>query len=320
MATRDTTASSHGAISALGLEAPSARIGERLIVGALFVCGLISVLTTFGIVASLFGPTVQFFRDVSPLEFFSTGPWAPAFADAGFGVLPIVVGTLNATTWAILISVPCGLGAAIYMSEYASPRVRKVLKPALEVLEGIPTVAYGFFALTFVTPILRDIWPGTLFGGPPGIFSAGAAGAVLGIMIIPTVASISEDAMTAVPRALREGAYAMGATRMQVATRIVVPAALSGIVASFVLGVSRAVGETMIVLIAAGAMPNLTMSPAEQIQTMTAFIAGTATGDIPQGTTIYNTIFAVGALLFTMTFIMNMVSIRLVNRYRQVYE
>lgn len=296
-----------------------ARYGERAILGVLIACALASVLTTVGIVVALAGPTIEFFQEVSPLDFFSTDEWAPFFADASFGVFPIVVGTLNVTFWAILIGLPLGLLAAIFLSEYASPRVRKVLKPTLEVLEGIPTVAYGFFALTFVTPLIRDNWPGFL-GDPPGVFSAGAAGIVLGVMIIPTVASISEDAMSAVPQSLREGAYALGSSRRSVAVRVVVPAALSGIVASFVLGVSRAIGETIVVLIAAGNTPNLTFNPLESIQTMTAFIATSATGDIGVGTLEYKTVFAVGALLFIMTLAMNALSIWLVRRFRQVYE
>jgi len=288
-------------------------------VAFLFLCALVSLAATAGIVLALAGPTIEFFQEVSPLDFFSTQAWAPTFSPASFGVLSIVVGTLNVTFWAIVIALPMGLCAAIYLSEYASPRTRKVVKPILEVLEGIPTVAYGFFALTFITPIIRENWPGFL-GEAPGIFSAGAAGLVLGIMIIPTVASISEDAMTAVPQSLREGAYALGATRRVVATRVVVPAALSGIIASFVLGISRAIGETMVVLIAAGNTPNLTFSPAESIQTMTAFIATTATGDIGTGTITYKTIFAVGALLFVFTLAMNLISQWLVRRYREVYE
>lgn len=295
------------------------RVGERLIFAVLVFCALASVLTTVGIVAALLQPTIEFFSEVSPLDFFSAEEWAPFFADPSFGVLPIVVGTLSVTFWAVLIALPLGLCAAIFLSEYASPRVRRVVKPVLEVLEGIPTVAYGFFALTFITPLIRDNWPGFL-GDPPGIFSAGAAGIVLGIMIIPTVASISEDAMSAVPGSLREGAYALGATRRTVALRVVVPAALSGIVASFVLGVSRAIGETMVVLIAAGNTPNLTFSPVESIQTMTAFIATSATGDIGVGTLQYKTVFAVGALLFVMTLTMNVVSTWLVRRFREVYE
>ncbi|MGI9538909.1 MAG: phosphate ABC transporter permease subunit PstC [Miltoncostaeaceae bacterium] len=296
-----------------------ARYGERAIVGVLVFCALVSVLTTVGIIFALAGPTIEFFQAVSPLDFFSTDEWAPFFADASFGVFPIVVGTLNVTFWAILIGLPLGLGAAIFLSEYASPRTRKILKPTLEVLEGIPTVAYGFFALTFVTPLIRDNWPGFL-GDPPGVFSAGAAGIVLGVMIVPTVASISEDAMSAVPRSLREGAYALGSGKRTVAMKVVVPAALSGIVASFVLGVSRAIGETIVVLIAAGNSPNLTFNPLESIQTTTAFIATSATGDIGVGTIEYKTVFAVGALLFVMTLAMNALSIWLVRRFREEYE
>lgn len=296
-----------------------ARYGERAILAVLVLCALASVLTTVGIIVALAGPTIEFFQAVSPLEFFSTGEWAPFFADARFNVLPIVVGTLNVTFWAILIGLPLGLLAAIFLSEYASPRTRRVLKPTLEVLEGIPTVAYGFFALTFVTPLIRDNWPGVL-GDPPGVFSAGAAGIVLGVMIVPTVASISEDAMSAVPRSLREGAYALGSSKRSVAVKVVVPAALSGIIASFVLGVSRAIGETIVVLIAAGNTPNLTFNPLESIQTMTAFIATSATGDIGVGTIEYKTVFAVGSLLFIMTLAMNALSIWLVRRFREVYE
>jgi phosphate transport system permease protein len=229
-------------------------------------------------------------------------------------VLPLVAGTLLVTFFACLVAMPFGLGAAIYLSEYARPRVRRVLKPALEVLAGIPTVVYGYFALTFVSPLLRDI------GLPVGVFNALSAALVMGVMIIPTIASLSEDAMTAVPQSLRDGAYGLGSNKLQVSLRIVVPAAISGIVASFVLGISRAIGETMIVLLAAGGMPNLTFNPLEQVQTMTAFIAAVGAGDAPHGTVAYNTIFAVGLTLFVMTFVMNMISIRLVRRYREVYE
>ncbi|HEV2058475.1 MAG TPA: phosphate ABC transporter permease subunit PstC [Solirubrobacteraceae bacterium] len=301
------------------LTAARPRHGERLIVGLLGLCAVVSVITTIAIVLSLFTPTIEFFEQVSFREFFSFGEWAPQFADARFGVFEIVAGTVNVTLWAIVFGVPLGLGSAIYLSEYASDRVRQTLKPTLEVLAGVPTVAFGFFALTFITPILRDVWPEAL-SDPPGIFSAGAAGLVLGIMILPIIASISDDAMRSVPSGLREGAYALGGTRLQVATRVVVPAALSGIVASFVLGISRAIGETMVVLIAAGNTPNLTLNPVESIQTMTAFIANTATGDIGVGTLTYDTIFAVGALLFLITLVLNMISIRLVRRYREVYE
>ena len=308
----------------LSLRASSPRWGEKAIVGWLFLCAAFSVLVTAGIVFSLVPPTVEFFRRVAPADFFSTDFWAPTNSgNPGFGVLRLVVGTLNVTFWALLIAIPAGLGAAIYLSEYASSRARKILKPVLEVLEGVPTVAYGFFAMTFVTPLLREFWPTFLpgkLGEPPGIFSAASAGLVMGVMIIPTVASISQDAMSAVPSGLRQAAYGLGSTRMQVATRVVVPAALSGIVASFVLGVSRAIGETMIVLLAAGASANLTFWPNDSVLTMTTFIARTSTGDIGHGTTTYYTIFAVGALLFLMTFVMNMISIALVRRFRETYE
>jgi phosphate transport system permease protein len=229
-------------------------------------------------------------------------------------VLPLVAGTLLVSFLAVLVCAPFGLGAAIYMSEYAPARARKILKPTLEVLAGIPTVVYGYFALTFVAPRLQDI------GLDVGPFSALAAALVMGVMLIPTVASISEDAMSAVPRDLRDGAYALGSSRMQVATRIVVPAAISGIIASFVLAISRAVGETMIVLIAAGGQPNLTFDPLEAVQTMTAFIGATGQGDVATDTVAYKTIFAVGATLFVMTFVINLISIRLVRRFREVYE
>ncbi|MGC1207865.1 MAG: phosphate ABC transporter permease subunit PstC [Ornithinimicrobium sp.] len=305
------------------LTASSPRWGERAIVVWLFLCAAFSVLVTVGIIFALAGPTIEFFRQVSPGQFFSIDEWAPTFEPPEFGVARIVSGTLNVTFYALLIALPCGLGAAIYLSEYASHRVKRVLKPILEVLEGVPTVAYGFFALTFVTPLIRAYWPTFLpgaLGDPPGIFSAASAGLVMGIMIIPTVASVSQDAMSAVPQGLREAAYGIGSTRMQVATKVVVPAALSGIVASFILGISRAIGETMIVLIAAGATPNLSFLPNESVQTMTAFIGQASTGDIAVGTITYYTVFAVGSLLFVSTLILNMISIALVRRFREAYE
>jgi phosphate transport system permease protein len=301
------------------LATPRRRYGEKAVIGLLALCALVSVLTTIGIVASLLGPAVEFFREIPFQEFFSFSEWSPTFADPEFGVFEIVAGSLNVTLWAILFGAPMGLGAAIFLAEYASERTRRIVKPALEVLAGVPTVAFGFFALTFITPLIQDVWPAFL-GETPGIFSAGAAGVALGLMLVPIISSLSDDALRAVPSGLREGAYAMGATRMQVVTRVMIPAALSGIVASFVLGISRAIGETMVVLIAAGNTPNLTLSPTESIQTMTAFIATTATGDIGVGTLTYKTIFAVGALLFAMTLVMNMLSIRLVRRYREIYE
>ena len=300
----------------LGVARP--RWGERVIVALLFLCALVSVAVTVGIVVALAGPAIDFFGDVSITDFFTGTQWSPLFSPAEFGVLPLVSATLVTTFWALLVCIPFGLGAAIYLSEYASPRTRKTLKPALEVLAGIPTVVYGFFALTFVTPLLQDVW--FLPGDPPEVFNALSAGLVMGVMILPTVASLSEDAMSAVPRGLREGAFALGSTKMQVSTKIVVPAALSGIVASFVLGISRAVGETMIVLIAAGGSPNLSINPTEAMQTMTSFIAAAGIGDQPTGSIGYKTIFAVGATLFVATFVMNAISIRLVRKYREVYE
>jgi phosphate transport system permease protein len=315
MATVD-SAISRPAERRLGVARP--RWGERIIVALLFACAALSVAVTAGIVFALAEPAIEFFGDVSLADFFLGTEWSPLFAQARFGVLPLVSGTLVTTFWALIVCIPFGLGAAIYLSEYASPRTRKYLKPALEVLAGIPTVVYGFFALTFVTPLLQDIW--FLPGDPPAVFNALSAGLVMGVMILPTVASLSEDAMSAVPRGLREGAFALGSTKMQVSTKIVVPAALSGIVASFVLGVSRAVGETMIVLVAAGGTPNLSFNPTEGMQTMTAFIAAAGIGDQPTGSTGYKTIFAVGATLFVATFVMNAISIRLVRKYREVYE
>jgi phosphate transport system permease protein len=298
----------------LRLRASRRRWGEDVVKGALALCALVSVATTVGIVVALFVPAIEFFGEISIVDFFSGTQWAPLFEPPSFGVLPLVAGTFLVVVCASLVCIPFGLGAAIYMSEYARPRARKVLKPALEVLAGIPTVVYGYFAITLVGPLLKDL------GLISGIQSAFSAGLVMGVMLLPTVASVSEDAMGAVPRDLRDGAYALGSTKYQVATRIVVPAAISGIIASFVLGISRAVGETMIVLIAAGGQPNLTWNPLEAVQTMTAFIAATGQGDVPTGSIEYKTIFAVGAALFVMTLIMNLVSIRLVRKYREVYE
>ena len=300
-----------------GLGAARPRWGERIVEGLLLLCALVSVAVTVGIVVALVEPSIEFFGEVSLGEFFTGTEWSPLFSDPQFGVLPLVAGTLVTTFWALVVCVPFGLGAAIWLSEYAGPRARAILKPTLEVLAGIPTVVYGFFALTFVTPLLQDIW---LFGEKPEVFNALAAGLVMGIMILPTVASLSEDAMSSVPSGLREGALALGGSRMQVATRVVVPAALSGIVASFVLAISRAVGETMIVLIAAGNMANLGINPTEQMQTMASFIGSAGIGDQATGTIGYKTIFAVGATLFAATFVMNLISIRLVRRYREVYE
>jgi phosphate transport system permease protein len=290
------------------------RWGEAVIRGVLALCALVSVATTVGIVVALLVPALDFFREIPVRDFLTGTTWAPLFEPAHFGVVPLVVGTMSVTLWACLVAMPFGLGAAIYLSEYARPRARAVLKPALEVLAGIPTVVFGYFALTFVTPLLRDL------GLDAEIFNALSAGLVIGVMLIPTVASLSEDAMTAVPQALRDGAYGLGSNKLQVSLRVVVPAAISGIVASYVLAISRAVGETMIVLLAAGQQPVVDWNPLHAVETMTAFIAATGAGDVPTGSIEYKTIFAVGLTLFLATLVMNVVSIRLVRRYREVYE
>ena len=298
----------------LTLAPPRKRWGEAVIKALLALCALVSVATTLGIVVALFLPAFEFFQEVNFVDYITGTEWAPLFLQAKFGVIPLIAGTLSVTFWACLVAIPSGLGAAIFLSEYARPRTRNVLKPALELLAGIPTVVFGYFALTFVTPLLRDI------GLQVQVFNALSAGLVMGVMIIPTVASLSEDAMTAVPRDLRDGAYALGSNKLQVSTRIVVPAAVSGIVAAFVLGISRAIGETMIVLLAAGQQPNLTFDPKQAVETMSAFIAATGAGDVPTGSVEYKTIFAVGATLFAMTLAVNAVAIRLVRRFREAYE
>ncbi len=296
------------------LRAERRRIGEDVVKGVLALCALVSVATTVGIVIALFVPAIEFFREISIADFLTGTNWSPLFEPASFGVLPLVAGTLLVTAIASIVAMPLGLGAAVYMSEYASPRARGIIKPAFELLAGIPTIVFGYFALTFVTPLLRDI------GVPVDIFNTLSAGLVMGVMLLPTVASLSEDAMGAVPRDLRDGAYALGSTKVQVATRIVVPAAVSGIVASFVLAISRAVGETMIVLVAMGQQPNLSFDPREAAEAMTAFIAATGAGDVPTGSIEYKTIFAVGATLFLITLVMNVFAIRLVRKYREAYE
>ena len=283
---------------ALALPRKRIRPGELVVRAILFLAAAISVLTTLGIVVSLLLPAVEFFREVSPWEFLTGTTWAPLFEPAHFGVVPLVVGTLMISFWSALVAFPLGVGVAIYLSEYARPRVTAALKPILEILAAIPTVVLGYFALTFVTPLLRDV------GLQVEIFNALAASLVLGVMLIPTVASLSEDAMAAVPRDLRDGGYALGADKLQVSTRIVVPAAVSGIIAAFVLAFSRAVGETMIVLIAAGQLPQITFDPRETIETMTAFIGATGNGDVPTGSIEYKTIFAVGLTLFVITLVM----------------
>lgn len=303
------------------LRAPGRRLGEKAIERLLALCGFLSVVTTTAIVIALVGPTLGFFDKVSVSDFLLGSDWTPTFQPPSFGVLGIVVGTLSVTLWAMVFAIPIGLASAIYLSEYARPRVRKVIKPVLEILAGIPTVAIGFFAASFLIPhVIRPIWPGEFLGGANSPFMAIGAGLAVGLMIVPIIASISEDAMSAVPSGLREGAYAMGATRAKVATRVVFPAALSGVVASIVLAISRAAGETMIVLLAAGATPNVTFNPVKSVQTITAFIGTASTGDIPTGSITYKSVFAAGTVLFVLTLLMNLVSIRLVRKYREVYD
>jgi phosphate transport system permease protein len=285
---------------------------ERVIKVFLTACAYLSIFTTFGIVIVLFEETLRFFLEVSPVEFLTSTRWAPTQGD--FGVLPLVYGTLVATIIAIAVALPIGLLTAIYLSEYAPSGLRRWLKPALEILAGVPTVVYGYFALTFITPLFRD----SVF---PGIesFNAVSAGLIMGVMIIPTVASVSEDAIFAVPRSLREGAYALGATRRETATKVVLPAALSGIVAAVILGISRAIGETMIVTIAMGAQANWFGSPLEGMQAMTAYIVQVVGGETPRESVTYKSIFAVGSALFLMTLVLNLVSYWFVRRYRETY-
>jgi phosphate transport system permease protein len=287
---------------------------ERGIRGVLLACGLVSILTTAGIVIVLFWESIGFFREVSPWEFLTGTQWTPLFKPQHFGVLPLVAGSLMVAVGASLIALPVGLASAIYLAEYAPRRARKTLKPILEILAGIPTVVYGYFALTFITPVIRRVFPET------GVFNGASAAVVVGIMIIPMVASLSEDALRAVPRQLREASYGLGATKFETVTRVVVPAGLSGIIASFVLAISRALGETMAVTLAAGATPKLTANPLESIQTMTAYIVQVSLGDTPFGTIEYRTIFAVGLLLFTITLSMNIGSRFVLRRFREVYE
>ncbi len=289
------------------------RLKERLIEGALLLSALFSIFVTAGIIAVLLFETFEFFKEVSLIEFLTDTQWTPLFAEKHFGILPLFAGTLLTTIIAVAVAIPIGLTSAIYLSEYASDRVRTMVKPALEILAAVPTVVYGYFALLLVTPALQKILP-DLSG-----FNALSPGIVMGIMIIPIISSLSEDAMHAVPMGLREGAYALGSTRLQVATRVVVPAAFSGIAASFILGISRAVGETMVVAIAAGQQPRLTMNPFVPIETVTAYIVQVSLGDTPTGTIEYRTIFVVGISLFVVTFGLNMVSYWFRKKFREEY-
>jgi phosphate ABC transporter permease protein PstC len=283
------------------------RPGERVITVVLQVSAYASIAITFGIIAALIRPVIDFFGDVPLGDFF-------AF-EGTYAVLPLVTATLMVTVIALVLAVPLGLGAALYLSEYASRRARKILKPTVELLAGVPSVVYGFFALTFVTPtLLQD-----LLHIDVGFTNALAAGLVLGVMIIPTIASLAEDAFSAVPQSMRQGSLAMGANRMQTSLRVVFPAALSGVAAAVVLGMSRAIGETMIVTLAAGSLKKFSLDPRDGMQTMTGFMATTAGGENPVGSIDYNKLFAVGMLLFVITLVLNLISISFVRRYRQVY-
>ena len=286
---------------------------EWIVERVLLLCALLSVLTTAGIIGVLALETFEFLRVVPVLDFLTGTEWTPLFSNQKFGVLPLIAGTMLVSSIAMVVALPMGLLSAVYLSEYAPNNLRRVVKPVLEILAGVPTVVYGYFALTFVTPMLQQVFP-TLSG-----FNALSPGLVMGLMIMPLVSSLSEDAMQAVPRGLREGSYALGATRMQTALKVVVPAAFSGITAAFILAVSRAIGETMIVAIAAGQQPRLTGNPFVPIETMTAYIVQVSLGDTPQGTIEYRTIFAVGMLLFVMTFGLNLISTWLRERFREEY-
>jgi phosphate transport system permease protein len=283
---------------------------ERVLEGSLVGCALISVVTTAGIIAVLAFETLEFFSVVAPWRLVFDTQWTPLFAEKHFGIWPLVAGTLLTSAIAMAVALPLGLLAAIYLSEFSPARMRRWLKPALELLAGIPTIVYGYFALVFITPALQTVIPG-LAG-----FNSLGAGIVLGIMLIPMISSLSEDALFAVPNSLREGAYALGASRLPAIFRVVLPSAMSGIAASVILAVSRAIGETMIVAIAAGQQPRLTLDPRVPVETMTAYVVQVSMGDTPTGTLEYRTIFVVGSVLFLMTFVMNALSYSFKRRFR----
>lgn len=289
---------------------------ERVIEGALFASAVLGVVTTAGIVIVLAAQTIEFFLQVSPVEFFTGTKWSGAIQPYAFGILPLVSGTLLVAGIAMLVAVPLGLLAAILLSDYASPRIRTVIKPILETIAGVPTIVFGFFAINFLAPqVLQPLLGKTSIG----IFSALSGGIVVGLLVTPLIASISEDAMRAVPRGMREGAFAMGATKFEVVRKVVLPAAVSGIMASIILAMSRAVGETMAVSLAVGDKPQLTFDPTESVQTMTSFIAQIAIGETAQGSITFKSLFAVGAMLFVMTLVLNLISAWVVRRFRTVY-
>ena len=298
------------------LKRPLKHSGEILIMGFLLLCAAISLITTVLIIYVLFSESATFFQEVSLADFLLDTEWQPLFDPVSFGIWELVAGTVNVVFWALVMALPIGLGTAIYLSEYAAPRTRRFLKPILESLAGVPTVVYAYFAVNVITlEILRPI-----FGDGLPIFNSLSASAMLAVMVLPTIASISEDAMASVPRDLREAAYALGATRLEVAIRVVVPAALSGVMAAILLAVARAIGETMIVAIAAGSTPHLTLSPLESIQTMTGYMLQVGLGDAARGTIDYQSLFAVGAMLFLMTLLFNIASHLFVSRFREEYE
>ncbi|MGC6174012.1 phosphate ABC transporter permease subunit PstC [Lacrimispora sp. 38-1] len=284
---------------------------EIVVEKVLVLFATISILTTIAIIFTLFGETITFFKEVSIVEFFTGTKWTPTLTPRNFGVLPLLIGTLMIAIGSSIVALPMGLGSAIYLSEYAPKKARKIIKPILEILAGIPSIVYGFFALNFITPILQKLLPQTQ------IFNALSASIAVGIMTLPMVASLCEDAMMAVPDSVRKGAYALGATKFEVATKVVIPATFSSIASAFVLAISRAIGETMIVAIAAGQSPVLTLNPLESIQTLTGFMVNISLGDIQHGTIEYNTVFAVGSLLFGVTFLMNIIARAVVNRNRR---
>ncbi|MEK4251979.1 phosphate ABC transporter permease subunit PstC [Paenibacillus sp. FSL W7-1287] len=279
----------------------------------LFLCAIVSVFTTIGIVITLLSETVNFFREIPIFDFLFGTKWSALIEPKQFGILPLLAGTLMITSIAIIVALPIGLASAIYLSEYAPDKVRRIVKPILEVLAGVPTIVYGYFAISIITPVIQFIFPSA------GVYNALSAGIAVGIMIIPMICSLSEDAMSAVPRSLRDGAYALGATRFEVALKIVVPAAFSGIVSSAVLAFSRALGETMIVSLAAGSTPTLTFNPLDSIQTMTAYIVQVSLGDIAHGSIEYGSIFAVGMTLFVFTFLLNILAQYISRRFREEY-
>jgi len=291
----------------------SRNLKERAIEAVLFFAAFVSVFTTVGIVYVLISESVQFFRHVPIAAFLTDTQWTPLFDDAHFGIIVLLSGTITSSLVALVVAIPMGTVIAIYLSEFATPRAREIAKPILELLSGVPTIVYGYFALLFITPILQAFIPGL-----PG-FSLLSAGLVMGIMIVPYVASISEDAMRAVPMALREGSFAVGATRLQTATRVVFPAAISGVAAAYILGISRAVGETMILAVAAGMQPNLTFNPLEPAATITSFIVQVALGDLPHGSIGYQTIFAAGLTLFLFTLVFNLIGFFMRKHYREAY-